>query len=244
MQIISMDKVCKQMIIALFSFLVITVAETKITSANKDICITEGIEGINYTKLDNGSGNCSIGIHNILPICREKDCILSLCADLDDFLGCQHAFKSNVNITVILNQGTHAPNGTMRGRLHIAQQNTVILSGNARKESVILQRIDLVLSDNENTTMNNFTANDSSVNVYGSNNPYARIAIAIRDCIIANSRIILTDVVLCIRDCEIKNSTHSAITSYSSFIMLAGIVEFSNNSGVAVTLVACHKISI
>ena len=220
-----MDKARKQMIIALFSFLVITAAETKGTSANKGICITEGIEGINL--------NCSRGIPNILQICREKDCIQSLCADLDDFLGCQHAFKSNVNITVILNQGTHAPNGTTRGRLHIAQQNTVILSGNASKESVILQRIDLVLSDNENTTMNNFTANDSSVNVYGSNNPYARIAIAIRDCIIANSRIILTDVVLCIRDCEIKNSTHSAITSYSSFIMLAGIVKFSNNSGVA-----------
>ena len=230
MQIISMDKGCKRMTIALISLLVIIAAETTITSANKGICITKGIEGIDSTKLDNESGNFSVDIPicNFLQCCHEIGC----CIGLDGILKFQHIFKSNINITAILTQGIHAPNSTKtRGRLHIAQQNTVILSGNARKETVILQRIDLVLSDNKNTTLNNFTADDSSVNIYGGNDPYVRTAITIKDCIIANSQIILTNIVLYIRDCEIKNSTHSAIISYSSFILFAGVVKFSNNSG-------------
>ena len=85
-----MDKVYKRMIIATFSLLVI-IAGIFITSANNNrlICITEGIDGINFTKLDNESSNnlSAICTAKISESCREKRCqCLSVCVGLDDIL--------------------------------------------------------------------------------------------------------------------------------------------------------------
>ena len=217
-----MDKVNKQMIIALFSLLVVFI-ETD--TSVKGICIKEGT-------IDSRDVNESCFKNNfesVLQTLCVNNCTCKLQVSLDNVLCIQHSFKSDVNITAILEQGIHTP--TTDGHLHFAKQNALSLSGNGTKETVILKGINLVLSDIKETTFNNFTAKNSSLNVYGANDLYSRSSISVKNCIIINSQVILTDVILSIKDCEIKQCTHSAIVSYSSFIILAGIVEFSNSTG-------------
>ena len=223
----NMDQVPKPLIIFLFSVLMVLV-ETN-ASVNNSICIT--------INLDEESHNYSypeqVDLYVLRNICQQFNFMQHkeyCCLTLDKVLHVQHHFNSNLNISAILQQSVHTPNST-DGHLHIAKHNALSLSGNGSKENVILNGINLILSDIRETKMNNFTAEKSLLNVYGAKDPYSRSAITVENCIIINTRIILTDVILSIRDCEIKNCTDSAIVSYSSFILLAGVVKFLNNNG-------------
>ena len=156
---------------------------------------------------------------------------LYFCMSLDDILCFQHYFPSYGNISVIIQQGHHAPGSTTEGKLHIARHDSVLLLGNSSKENVILTGISVVLSEVKKTNFSNFTAEQSSINVYGASNPICRSIITITNCTVDNSNIILTDVVLLIKDCEFKRCKKSAIVSYSSFMVLKGVVIFSDNVG-------------
>jgi hypothetical protein len=153
------------------------------------------------------------------------------CQSLDEILCFQHYFKSYSNIYAIIQQGNHTPGSTTEGKLHIARHDSVSLLGNGTKENVVLTKISVILSEVKETNLSNFTADQSSINVYGANDPYSRSIITVTNCTITNSRIILTDVVLLIKDCEFKRCKESAILSYSSFIILEGVVIFSDNIG-------------
>lgn len=113
------------------------------------------------------------------------------------FFVMQHVFKTNSSITAVLEQGNYTPSGTTDGHPHIANQNNLSLSGNGDKESIILKRINLILSDIRNTNLNNFIAEESSLNVYGTSDVYSRTTIIVENCTIINSLVILTDVSLC-----------------------------------------------
>ena len=224
----TMQRLKKQIIIALLSLMVILV-ETD-SSVNNGICIIEGIEGIKLIdNITTPTDNCDLK-SALQTLCSENCSICRLRLSLDTVICIQHSFISNISVVAILEQGIYTPN-TTEGHLHIAKKNKLSLSGNSTRENVILKRINLIFSDIKETNLSNFTVENSSLNVYRSNDPYSRSTIAVENCIIVNSHIILTDVILSIKNCEIKNSTHSAIVSYSSVIMLAGIVEFSNNKG-------------
>ena len=217
-----MDKAHKQLVIALYSLLLVILETCK--STDKGICIKNGIGGHgNIEELRSAFNECHLEV-NIGSSCLIR-------VRFDDVLCMQHVFKTNSSITVVLEQGNHTPSTTTDGHLHIANQNNLSLSGNGDKESVVLKRINLILSDIRNTNLNNFTAEESSLNVYGTSDVYSRTTIIVENCIIINSLVILTDVSLFVKNCEIKSCTHSAVVSYSSFIIFAGIVEFSNNTG-------------
>ena len=214
-----MDKAHKQVVIVFFSLLLETCM-----SSDKRICIINGIDGnVNFKELARVLTTCNITVDssNSCPILLSLDSVLCM----------QHVFTTNVSITAVLEEGIHTPSNTTDSHLHIANQNNLSLSGNGEKENVILKRINLILSDMKNANLNNFTAEESSLNVYGTSDVYSRTTIIVENCIIINSLVILTDVSLFVKNCEIKNCTHSAVVSYSSFIILAGVVEFSNNTG-------------
>ena len=195
------------------------------TSVGKNICIKNGIEGhTNIEVLKSIVKDCNISVFN-----SDRNCQLRV--NLDEVLCMQHSFKINASISAVLEQGIHTPSSTTDSHLHIANQNDLTLSGNGGKESIVLKRINLILSDIKNTNLNNFTAKDSSLTVYGTSNVYSRTTIIVENCTIISSLVILTDVSLFVRNCEIKNCRYSAVVSYSSFIIFAGIVEFSNNTG-------------
>ena len=216
-----MDKADKELVTILFSLLLMIFGIC--SSSDKGICIKNGIEGNNTKELWSVAEMCSLEIN------FPTGCLIR--ASLDNILCIQHNFKTNTSIAAILEEGYHTPSNTTDGHLHIANQNSLILSGNGDKENVVLKRIHLILSDIKNTNLNNFTAEECSLNVYGTSDVYTRTTIIVENCTMINSLVILTDVSLFVKDCEIKNCTHSAVVSYSSFIIFAGIVEFSNNTG-------------
>ena len=220
-----MDKANKELVTILFSLLLMIFEIC--SSSDKGICIKNGIEGHITEEMVSVAEMCSLEIDFSNP--TVSDCLIR--ASLDNILCIQHNFKINISIAAVLEQGYHTPSNTTDGHLHIANQNSLILSGNGDKENVVLKRIHLILSDIKNTNLNNFTAEESSLNVYGTSDVYTRTTIIVENCTIINSLVILTDVSLFVKDCEIKNCTHSAVVSYSSFIIFAGIVEFSNNTG-------------
>ena len=224
-----MDKAHKLKTIVLFSLLLI-VFETSM-SIDKGICIKMGInfEDIKFNITDLEWFFIASSCNFELPLSNDSSCLLQ--ASLDQVLCMQHSFKTNGSISAVLEQGVHTPSSTTDSHLHIANQNNLSLIGNGGKESVVLKRINLILSDIKNTNLNNFTAKDSSLHVYGTSNVYSGTTIIVKNCTIISSLVILTDVSLFVRNCEIKDCRYSAVISYSSFIIFAGIVEFSNNTG-------------
>lgn len=204
-------------------------------SVSNRICIA-GNDVINPTKVNRCTRYASIIMENnfnrILKIFKQNFGNKSYyCLSLDDVLCFQRSFKSNSNISAIIQQGNHTPGSTTEGKLHIARHASVSLIGNSSKENVVLKGISLVLSEIGEIKLNNFTTEQSSLNVYGTSDPHTRSTITVENCTIIDSLIILTDVVLSVRDCEIKRCKCSAILSYSSFILFAGTVEFSDNTG-------------
>jgi predicted outer membrane repeat protein len=219
-----MDKVHKELVTVLFSLLMILKA---CLSSDKGICVQNGIEYHSIKELVSVAEICNFTIE--IDDIYDPNCLIRV--SLDDILCMQHDFTTNTSIAAVLERGIHTPSLTIDGHLHIANQNNLTLSGDGDKESVVLKRINLILSDIKNTNLNNFTAEESSLNVYGTSDVYSRTTIIVENCTMINSLVILTDVSLFVKNCEIKNCTHSAVISYSSFIIFAGIVEFSSNTG-------------
>ena len=213
-------------IVLLLALMVLT--ETSPSVSNM-ICTKAGnIDNFTNIIIDY-SNNCPSQFPNIQNQSFQQE--LYYCMSLDGILCFQHYVTSYSNICAIIQQGHHTPGSTTEGKLHIARHDSVSLLGNSSKENVILTGISVVLSEVKKTDFSNFTAERSSINVYGSSNRYSRSIITVTNCTIINSNIILTDVVLLIKDCEFKRCKGSAIISYSSFIVLEGVVVFSDNVG-------------
>jgi predicted outer membrane repeat protein len=214
-------------VIILFSALM-ALTETS-PSFNNMICTKA--DNVNFTNIEHSNDFPSPfpKIQNQSFLSPRKE--LYYCLSLEDILYFQHYFKSYSNICAIIQQGNHSPGSTNEGKLHIARHDSVSLVGNGTKENVVLTKISVILSEVKETNLSNFTADQSSIIVYGANDPYSRSIITVTNCTITNSRIILTDVVLLIKDCEFKRCKESVIVSYSSFIILEGVVVFSDNVG-------------
>ncbi len=217
-------EVYNPVIIFLISFFVLPVLTESNPSVNW-ICIVDN----DITALNNCMCARNKDVEITLLQGQEKYYFCSLA--LKDILCLLYCFKSNSNIFAIIQQGNHTPGNTTKSNLYISSHNSVTLSGNSTKDNVVLKGFNLTLSDIGETNLTNFTAEQSSLTVYGTRDPYSRSKITIANCTIKNSHVIITDMVLFIRNCEIKQCTQSAIVAYSSFIAFAGTVEFSDNTG-------------
>ena len=138
----------------------------------------------------------------------------------------------NGNVVIIVLEGYHDVQG--KRSIDFDSNNPgeiqyVHIMGNGSRSDVVVFNLNLALSESHLLIMENILIQNSSI--VTSTSPYKLKNITILNCFFVNSHLILTYMVLSIKDSTFVNSTSTSIKLYSSIVTFAGNVKFQNNHG-------------
>ena len=164
----------------------------------------------------------------------------SLCETLEYYQGNQHIFKNHSSeyITIAFLQGVHKvkmykfTSSKLSKPLQFVRQNGLHLLGLGPAQNVTILGLTSMFATTKSVSISNITFKDCYLNAYKSvsaHDPDAEINIT--NCTFIFSKIIFSNVNLFVKDTIFKRCQTTALTVYSSIVMLLGNVFFRKNSG-------------